>query len=430
LVGDVVETQRSMFVVNYTPRAGNLPVFNVVGSADWAVSDRLHFTNTFNRFRAGERVVSVLMHEYHSIIAYLRVLDNQAIRSSRGYALYGPELVEKMNVAKIAMRARASFLRSITLNTVSSVDVYYPSGNPYLGVPAQLGLRRSNTEFAHYNEGEIVNFLENIDIPDFFLAGLKVFVVNASSPTNVTGHKTSFHTKGAQNESIYLFNSGSTSRHIVEALSLELGNTMGAVFEVFENNLNISASFCPILLNRYTALYNRVHSDNVITTRDNTTMFNFAEDFARLFSGRQKRGLWTGVSNERFRAFLESSFERFDFSKIASRGDINITTAGGIIPELRGVYINNIIRHVVIDSDSVVVRINNLHLGDNTWGNSIGGTMIPLRLWRIMPNGMGVEFPVVGDFTIRIGPVHRDSPPTTVVSSFAMIRVTRVDSSR
>ncbi|MHB9146173.1 MAG: copper amine oxidase N-terminal domain-containing protein [Symbiobacteriia bacterium] len=278
-------------------------------SRAWSMDDRSHFANLLTQVQANPAVV---LHqafvEYQDLSRAIEKLDGQAYHSKRGYVLYSPALTTETNSVWTAMTARTRLLEDVTAGKgPASLDTYYPRSYWYQQVDQNVFQIPEFTDFTAFDQQAAVNLLENLQIPDYVLYGLRINYVPGYSPT-ASGYNSATGLMGHFGDHIVVFDEKAPASWVIETIAHEVGHSVGkdAFYQwsqsivVPEENQAAEKAYAVGIHNQ--ADY-ALRSDGPWGTDISE---NFADDFMHLVTGMDKVAAWRDVHDAQIRDFINT----------------------------------------------------------------------------------------------------------------------------
>jgi hypothetical protein len=253
--------------------------------------------------------------EYLSLNAKLTELEKNAYHDPKGYTLYSPELTEAIYILTSAINVRELLLADLAINQVKSPDSYYSEDlnsarNKFVDAQNK-DIIQPRERFEVYDQGQIINTLNNLPIPDYYFYGLKLFFVNAQS-NNMFGITLS--NDSANNSIILVFNQPSMDKDLlIKTLVHEIGHIVEKkiLYEYRKDDYGflVRQENKQALL-EYAKIYNKSEyfTEYDIVNKGEWAEYlseNFAEDFANIYLGTPKKTSWQGNHKSQVKAFIE-----------------------------------------------------------------------------------------------------------------------------
>lgn len=308
-----------------------------VNIRNWHEQDRMHFKELFHDRATSKDMV---YQEYLSLNGKLTELDKNAYHDPKGYTLYAPELTEAIFALIAAVNSRELLLADLAFNRIKSSDSYYykdlnSTRNKFVEAHNKE-IIQPRERFEAYDQGEIINALNNLPIPDYYFHGLKIFFVNAQSNL-ISGVTLASYSNN--NPIIIVFNQPNMDTdRLIRTLIHEIGHIVEK--KIFYEYKKDDDGFLVRHENKQALLeYAKIYNKSEYLTEYDTVNKgewveslpeNFAEDFVSIYLGAQKITSWQGNHGSQVKAFIEEKIEVQNTFKLSSIKDVKIISGESV----------------------------------------------------------------------------------------------------
>lgn len=377
---------------------------------EWEKKDTEKFKLIWEKAKNKQVKLVDIFDEYQALNQKYYELDKTAYRGERGYTLYSPDLLYKLDILNRALEARNQLLLDIAdEKKISDFEDYY-SSVIYEGIGFS-GDTIKEKDFIGYNQDEIIQFLDNIPINDYFLYGLKFYFMDGNTKYGANGVNHSNSRRGFYDDSIVIY-SNSDHEYVLEVLTHEIGHSVSReVLYKYNNDDFMEWIFNAPVIEQYTAMYD----ENVIEA-DNGRYYsegherewaysldeNFAEDFKRTIMGVDKLSGWSESDSEEVRSLIEKTLKNIDFKSLMTFKDV-VVKSGSMPCHFK----TN--ETIFVSNDSLTISLPGLK------GESVGIIVSGGSYYKIFEMGnkdtLSFKLPKEGSYDIKVATLNKNKKP-------------------
>lgn len=312
-------TPAHVYAADYTGTSATL-TYNqgstVTYNQEWYKADRSHFNELLKK---GRKSKTTIYSEYTSLLNELNRIDQKAYRGKKGYLLFSPELTEEYNIVLLAVNARSALLDDMYYGKIQSLKQYYPTykyafinynlfqvadeNDSSVTIPFTI---EPTDKFTAYNQQKLVNALDQLDIPDYYLYGTRLYFINGKPNGLISAFNSINSVRGYYDNYIAVFNTAENTDELMSTVMHEVGHSVGnEIFTTYGKNYTVGSENTKTM-DEYAAIYGKdTYSTDANISWEDSLLENFAEDFSSIYAGAEKHTSWQGNHLDEVDTFIE-----------------------------------------------------------------------------------------------------------------------------
>jgi hypothetical protein len=377
---------------------------------NWFEKDREKFKDIVKQVSDDKLLLkNTIYSDYVKLSNDMNKIDKKAYRGGRGYILYSPELSEEIDIVSNAIKARLNLLKDIEKGTIKGVDDYYPNKRYDFVDLSNTSIDIKPTDkFIVYNQKLIIDKLDSLPVPDYYLYGNRIFFINGEPSYPMAAYNNSYSKRGTYDDFIVIFNTAKTYDHLLSTLYHEIGHSVQyEIFKTYQSDNFYKNENNTKNMDEYASFYRKDnYSTDYSKSWGSSIGENFAEDFSRIFYGGYKASDWKEDHDSQVKKFIEDKISEIDYNKIPIAKEVKLF-ANAAFPYITTKF--NPGSFIITGENTFKVKVDGL----KAEGEQTGVIVYTKNQYKVFEfngnNECVIELPAYGEYIIIAGVIISDS---------------------
>lgn len=377
---------------------------------NWFEKDRDKFKTIVKQVKSDKLLLKNSVYsEYVKLSSDLNKIDQKAYRGSRGYILYSPELSEEIDIVSNAIKARLNLLKDIEEGTIKGADDYYPNKRYDFVDLSNTSIDIKPTDkFIVYNQKLIIDKLDSLPVPDYYLYGNRIFFINGVPNYPMAAYNNSYSKRGTYDDYIVIFNTAKTYDRLLSTLYHEIGHSVQyEIFSTYQSDNFYKIENNTKNMDEYASFYRKdKYSTDYSESWGSSIGENFAEDFSRIYYGGNKASDWKEDHDSQVKKFIEDKIAEIDYNKIPIAKEVKLF-ANAAFPYITTKF--NPGSYIITGDNTIKIKVDGL----KSAGEQTGVFVYSNNYYKVFEfndkNESVIDLPTYGEYKIIAGVIISDS---------------------